>query len=266
MQGLKEILHIDVSAEDVAQSLRHYSEGDFIGLGNYPPEKNQIYMRLRDMQISINVAVFRHLGYDIPDGDIDRIVKVGPAIAIDYFYGTYFDNRDGFPRAMGKRSGGWLEVYRNGLLLALILCDEETVCKLTDWIDPTLPFDETSHILTVHDNNYHKLLAEFLRPWDAISHNLRESFTQCKLKRPKLLLDCLGSICANDSVKFSSSLADFLIYYKKTQFNKGGFDSLFSIEGSILWHVANRAGIDLKELSQKQSALIMNRESLGLAS
>jgi hypothetical protein len=50
----------------------------------------------------------------------------------------------------------------------------------------------------------------------------------------------------------------------KTEFGGRRHSSYFSIEASILHHVAQRAGIEPTGLDDKQQALIMTRETLGL--
>ncbi|MCI0333879.1 MAG: hypothetical protein L0228_11730 [Planctomycetes bacterium] len=158
----------------------------------------------------------------------------------------------------------WFEVYRGGLLLSFLSKNDAGQRKLVEWIEPWLPFDESSYLVTVHDNTYHKLLAEYIKNGQIDSTALANEIQQCRKQRPKLLFTCLAAIRDRDVSAFNSPLKKVLNDHLKKEFGSR-VASDFCIEATILWHVAQRAGITPADLGEKQAALNMTRESLGLS-
>ncbi len=255
--------------EDIVFSLHKVNER-FCGLGNCPPEWSQIEVRKADITTCLEIATFCHLGFDVSHLDVARFVNEGAKIAIDFFYGDYIqvDNNEGL--SMRKNPDNlylsWYEVYRDGLHLAHMSQDSDAEKKLVDWIEPWLPFDESSYLVSEYDNSYHKLLAEYIKTGQVANSELEGELRNCRKKGPKLLLACLTAICEEDPEAFSASLKKFLACFLKYRDFGKRIATCFSIEASILCHVAKRAGIEPTGLNEKQTALIMTRETLGLAS
>ena len=251
----------------VKQSLELHGSR-YRGLGNYPPEKSQLLMRGRDIRYCYELATFKHLQLDIGSIDIEEYLEEGARVAVDYFYGDYLKKNRDAAYAMKKSPRNndlsWFSVYRYGLFLSFLSQDVESEHKLIDWIEPSLPFDESMHLVTAQDNDYHKLLAEFIEHDELITKKLVASIQKCRKQRPKLLLACLTALQKRDDKGFVSNLKKFLDYYFKREFGEEGIDSYFSIEASILWFLAEWLDLVPAGLTEKQSALIMTRETLGL--
>ncbi len=244
---------------------------DFLGLGNYPTEYSQTYSRHLDSQLCLELAVFRHLGLDVSLEHLERYVSEGTKIAVDYFFGEYLDSDEvrkleDMEKSPDNEYLRWFAVYRNGLHLAHMAEDADAEKTLVDWIEPWLPFDESSYLVSEQDNSYHKLLAEYIKTGRVSNAELIDGIQKSRRKGPKLLLDCLVAIRDKNAKAFSAKLNNYLTYVLKDKEFGTEFTLCFSIEGSILCHVAKRAGIEPTGLNEKQTALIMTRETLGLAS
>ena len=108
------------------------------------------------------------------------------------------------------------------------------------------------------------MLARYIERSDTAYPDVEASLEAGKLKRTKLLHGCLNSLRAMDAAAVSKSTAEFLKYYLKSEFDSSGIATLFSIEGTIVWHVAQRAGLEITGLSDKARAMIITRETLGI--
>lgn len=186
-------------------------------------------------------------------------------ISLDYFYGAYLDDprwAEQMAKVPENEGLPWVEVFRNGLLFCLLSEDEQSLQRLATWIDPDLPFDETSFLLSLQDNSYYKLLAFYLSNQASVDQDLTAMIENSRKRRPKLLLSCLQAIETDDKQAVVLRLQQFLDYFLKTELDSSGFRTFFSIEGTILWHVAKQNGMNISELSDKQMALIITRESL----
>ncbi len=267
MNNYAEILGLDLKRLEWVSSKERF-EKDFLGQGNYDGMV-QVLARKFDVMYCVEVAVYQHFGVDVQHlGGVEKYLKEGLKISLDYFFGDYIEQDENSRFRMLKEPSNenisWFEVYRDGLFLSLLANDSDAEQKLVGYIEPWLPFDESSYLVSVYDNGYHKLLAEYLKEGDIVTTALAGEVENCKKKRPKLLMGCLNAIRNKDAKAFASSLKSFLDYFIKSELGEK-ITTYFSIEGSILWHVAQRAGIEPTGLTDKQMALIMTRKSLGLA-
>ena len=255
------------------ERLRHESEKErfekrFRGNGNYNEVPSQVHARERDLTRCICVAVCGPFGVDVGHlGSVDHYVSEAARIAVDFFYGEYLKDEK-WARNQEKSAENeflhWFEVYRDGLLMSFLAKDLDAEKKLVDWIEPWLPFDESSYLLTRYDNDYHKLLAEYLKTGNIISVDLQEGIANSKKKRPRELLACLQAIRDRDEAALGKHAKDYLTWFLKTDGFGRRITTYFSVEGSLLREVAQRAGMELVGLNDKQTALIMTRRTLGL--
>jgi len=266
MNSFVALLELDTELMKKLSSKEEYEE-TFYGLGNYRPNWNQTAIRCGDVHMCVCVCLFQHFGFNIAHlGTLEKFLSEGSAIAIDFFFGDYLKDEKWARNQEKSPDGGlsWFEEYRDGLFLSMISENTEAEAKLTGWIEPWLPRDESSYLVTEHENHYHKLLAEYLKFGEIKSQHLREEFKSCRKKRPKLLYACLTALLEKDPQSFSAALSKFLDHYLKSDFREA-ITTYFSIEASILCHIAKRAGIEPTGLNEKQTALIITRETLGLA-
>jgi hypothetical protein len=262
-----EVLGLENLQHRVSLGLRQFDSSHH-GLKNYRPEQSQLDVRLFDVWDCPKFASYKHLGFDIGAMDVGQLINEGAEIAVDYFYGDFLQTNTNVAfrqrKAPDNNSLSWFDVYRDGLFLTYLAKNDMARRKMIEWIEPWLPFDSGSYFVTVHDNNYHKLLAEFLRDGKITSHELEQEFGKCRKTGPKLMFACLTAIRENNAEAIALPLKKLLDNYLKTDYYKGS-STLSCAEGSIIWHVARDAGLDVNGLSEKQAALIMTRESLGLA-
>ena len=146
-----------LSDEHVAWHLERRAS-KFLGVGNYPPDLNQVGVRCRDASVAADVAVFKHFGFAVEASEVARYAEAAKDVCHDYFYGDYLNDE---PQASMQRKAAdnedlsWFEMYRLGLLFAFLSKDEDRLQSMVEWIEPWLPFDESSYLLTPQDNDYH---------------------------------------------------------------------------------------------------------------
>lgn len=251
---------VDDALESIAE--RYY------GPGNFPPDKDPVGVRQDDIDYCIEIATYQHLELDLDPAVTAEYLEEGAAIAVNYFYGDYWkSNRDialARKKSPKNKDLEWFDAYRSGLLLAFLSEDVEAEQKLVDYVEPWLPFDESKWLVSLQDNDYHKLLAQFIKHNEVTNMKLVSGIQSSRKQRPKMLLACLLALEVGDVDTFGKHLKKFLDYYIKCEFGEAGIGSYFSMEASILWYLAEWLEIKPKGFSDKQSALIMTRETLGL--
>lgn len=250
------------------KNIDHDMKKYYRGPGSYGAADDQLRPRMWDAEAIFLSLVGRHYGvdYHTPD-EIAQLLASGIDIVVDYFFGKHLlipRWAEQMSKSPQNKQLQWLEPYQYGTLFCLLAHDDERLKRLAEWVEPGLPLDETPNLLSVQDNSYHKLLAEFLSEGTIANEQLREDIVESRKRRPKLLLSCLGAIEASDEQVFVKHFKSYLNHFLKTDFADGGFQRYVSIEGSILWHVASRNGITGSGLSDKQHAVIITRESLGI--
>jgi hypothetical protein len=264
-----DLLGIDRQVIGLARKdIEHDISKRFRGLGNYTVPDGQVVHRERDTGIVFKSLVGKHLGVDYQSvEEIAQLLVAGIEISVDYFYGDYLLDPK-WAEQMSKQPDNeylsWLEVFQNGSLFCLLGNDDENLRRLAQWVEPSLPPNETPYLYSVQDNSYQKLLAEFLATGTTTSKQLRSDVENSRKRRPKLLLSCLDAIEAKDEMQFSKHFKSYLNHFLKSEFYDGGLPCYASIQGTILWHVAARNGINVSDLSEKQHATIITRESLGI--
>ncbi len=110
--------------------------------------------------------------------------------------------------------------------------------------------------MTAMDNKYHTYLAMRLRgdaaaKFEPVAKTIRAG----KRPRAALLLEAADALLAGDAPLFAEKLKHIVRNWRKTIEPKSF--RVISIEGSILWHVARRRGLELPELPEKLSDLVL---------
>jgi hypothetical protein len=160
-------------------------------------------------------------------------------------------------RAETRTRLDWIDEYRDGFLMALFVDDEQATRRLTEWPDMDLPIDDGTWELNDADNKAQVALAFVLRgePEVRVSEVV-ERIRSSKRKRAVVFCDAVEAIVRNDPVAFARGLKDLCDRYRKSAPALPRIERLEwpepCMDGSILWHVARRAGIDLPRLPERQ--------------
>jgi hypothetical protein len=146
---------------------------------------------------------------------------------------------------------------RNALAVALCLGDDAATDRLLEWPGRDLGFDEGYWDRTRADNAYQIWLASRLRGEPAESTaDLLEQALGSKRKRPKLLAATAQALLAGDSAGFTRSLTAYLRYYRTSELNPQLVRIAMSVEGTALWHLARRRGLEVGGIPEDLMLLI----------
>ena len=217
-----------------------------------------------------DVFLLGWMGHPVPDPDLNDWRGIGRRIVsafLHYFFGDwrqsflYYDD-EGYgavpcdlPRARTRLP--WFDEYCVGLALALCLGDEAATDRLLEWPGRDLRFDEGFCDKTRADNAYQIWLACRLRGEPAeTTADLLEKVLGSKRKRPKLLAATAQALLAGDSAGFTRSLTSYLRYYRTSELNPGLVTTAMSDEGTALWHLARRRGIEVGEIPEDLMLMI----------
>ncbi|TWT87132.1 hypothetical protein Mal64_26670 [Pseudobythopirellula maris] len=259
----------DRSFAEIAEIVKN-QPSQFMGVGNYPPDKDQRYCRFFDLSDCLKSVVFMHWGLWEAGAEASSVLQAGTDIAVDYFYGDYVRWPD-YAECMERRPDNdnleWAEVFRDGLFLGLLAGDDSACSRLAEWVTPDLPYDEAFYDLTPADNAWLKLVSFLIRgvSFDrAECQPLIESIAKARTKRAKLLLEPLVAIEQADQDSLLPAMAAWMRHYLKREFAKEMFPDYVTIEGSIVTALAKRKGMSLEGLPGDLLSAIVTRKSLGI--
>ncbi len=199
--------------------------------------------------------------------DTCQLIKRGLELCLEYLDGDY---RKRLPKgsrmAIGHENLAWFQIYRIGVFFALLVEDEASLIKLSAWLSPGTPYDESSYLLKLEDNIYYKYLAKILVGSQDFATEV-STIKMGKRKRAKMLLECVEMILSGQVAPLISELNSYLKYFFKNSFAENGVYSYYSIEASVLAGLARRSGVDmdLDSLSPKHRAVIITPSTLGLS-
>jgi hypothetical protein len=217
-----------------------------------------------------DLFVLGWMGHPAADPDLNDWRGIGRwivSVCLHYFFGDwrqnfpYYDDQGAgpvpcdLPRSRAKLP--WLDAYCLGLALALCLGDEAATDRLLEWPGRDVKFDEGYWDRTRADNAYQIWLASGLRGEPAKSTaDLLEEALGSKRKRPKLLAATAQALFAGDSAGFTRSLTSYLRYYRTSELNPRLIRTALSVEGTALWHLARRRGLEAGEIPEDLMLLI----------
>jgi hypothetical protein len=218
------------------------------------------YTKADSVRKSLTLVYLGYLGA-IPSGhefsDVAAQARAGAARALEYFHGDWregyrvFYYSEPMTREQTRAKLGWIEPYREGLLMALCVDDEPTIRRLIDWPDADLPVDDGAWNLTAGDNLAQIALACRLRgePETKVTQVVKR-LQASKRKRVSVFWSAAVAILENESREFAASLKQLCDLCWKQAPEK---DRLLRphVDGSILWHLARRTGIALPNLPER---------------
>ena len=204
------------------------------------------------------------MGHPVPDPDLNDWRGIGRRIVsacLHYFFGEwrqkflYFDEPCNLPKS--RTTLPWFDDYCLGLALALCLGDDAATDRLLEWPGRDLHDDPGDWDKTRADNTYQIWLASRLRGESAESTaDLLEKVLGAKKNRPKLLAATAQALLAGDSAGFARSLTSYLRYYRTSEFDPKLTVTVMSDEGTALWHLARRRGLEVGEIPEDLMLMI----------
>jgi hypothetical protein len=215
----------------------------------------------------LNLVFLGYLGA-IPPGhecsDSRAQAGLGVARAIEFCYSAWRDGHKEFPyskpmsRARTRAEHGWITPYREGLLLALYVDDEDAIRQLIAWPDTDLPVDDGLDNRTAGDNLAQIALALRLRgePKKKIAPVI-DKLHATKRRRAIVFWTPVEAITEGQPRAFAVQMKALCDLYRKSASSDHSCFPAVHVDGSILWHLARRANLALPDLSERSLDLIL---------
>jgi hypothetical protein len=146
---------------------------------------------------------------------------------------------------------------------SLILDEEEHLAKLLQWPDTDLPPQDEIAGVSKADVPYHIFLARRLRGEEGTDDGSLLQIVR-RHKRTKLCLTTFDAIQARNATALSVALRKVIDEFRcAPESTKHLIEEFTCPEGTILWHIARRAKLELPKLDERLMDLVVTQESLG---
>lgn len=243
----------------------------FRGVGNYPPGKDPLFCRQRDIHGSLEIAVLCHLGYDIPV-KIPVYINAGVDVAIDYFFGDWWQHDKESKLLLDKsrrhrpRKMEWYMAHSEGMMLAMLAERWDDVTRLANWVEFNMVAIDVPYYQDELLSDVYKLLSASFRDDDTKGiERVRSKLRRSKSRLIHDLTDLWEAVEARDQTLFAEELILGLNRFVKG--NKEDRDTpidCIAQHHSCLALAGQRLGMALPDLPDLCAAVLVRRESLGL--
>jgi hypothetical protein len=245
----------------LASALRFYShpESGFLRGEKYSGRPEMIGT---DAYLLVKVALHSHLGLPVPQDGTFTLLKRAIEYSHEFFFGSWRESGENSRSSdYWRRDWGWLHGYHAGLLSSLIVGDGDAAREISKY--PDIDCDMNEFEVTKEDLMYLILLARWISGRNRRDANLYEQITRGRRRRAKLLLTCLDSLIAHDSPRFGTTITDYLKHFTKSE-SQPRIDKVVSIDGSILWNLADCNGLELPILELRLKDVVVTPVSMGI--
>ena len=225
--------------------------------------------RQRDLLAYYEQLQTYHLEFPGPFDKPDQLVRTMSQLAVEYFFGDWHDtvwHESGrkLSRDQCRKKLDWIDEFRLGMMAALLARRAEDQSQLARYPDTDLPTDDGGWERTKEDNQFFIILARFIRDGDLSDcKRLITALNKSRKRRPRLLLHTLLAIVDGKEETACQQLGKYMRLFASGELD---LDTrvVTSLEGSILWNLADISGLALSELDEPSMDLIMTHESLNL--
>jgi len=202
------------------------------------------------------VLFMEHLDAEHPFNP-EEMLRVGVNAAVKW--------GDAWHRHERRQELAWIDPYREGMLLALCLGDEKAIQSLASYPDMDVRLDEFGY--KREEALYYILLASLIRGRDLDSENVKgwvAAIERGRCRRAKLLLQAALDLFRDQADAFRKSFTTYMKHFRKSEFDRQVFIYCMSMDGSLLWNLAVRRGLELELLDLELMDLIITPASLHL--
>jgi hypothetical protein len=258
-------------------NIQEFFVREFRGIDNYPLMENPLCLRTDDIWYAVNSLALIHLGFQVPKS-ADFFIEKGFDVAVDFFCGDWWKANDFEIEALDKsRNDGnlrWVSEFTCGLLLGLLSDRWDDVGRVCSWVETDLAPEYMGGFFEPELVHVYRSIAASLRaePMPGLE-DVEEEILKCRLQRPKVLFEAWRAARAGDQLAFENtfikSLEHFDRYFDPEHAERSDYAMPFywiAPHHTVVALAAKRLGMRLPELTPKQEAWIMTRESLGLPS
>lgn len=224
----------------------------------------------------VDVVAYTNLGAAFDPDSVLLCCERGVDQAIEAFYGEwmnreeYFEKRESRdlsipPVLSRKEEYSWYDGNRCGITLALLIGRDNDAKRIASWAVADLIYDEGLQDYSQGDNDYHVVMSSYVadQPDDRVP-KLEEAIRNGRKPRPKLLLATLDAIRQRDAAAYQAGLKDYLKRYVKVELKKSMGIDFLALDAVILWHLADRAGLEHPVLPPMSRAVLTTAVDLNL--
>lgn len=204
------------------------------------------------------VACYLHLGFVPPTDELRDIIRQGAEWAVEYF-------RKGDVREI---KGGWFHPLWYGMLLCLVIDDEEKLRSLCSWATPRKR-PEYKGPLPDEIQLMYLVLASFFqeRPVKGFDR-LRAKIAACRTREVRLLSNALSAVAERDAGEFAVAIRKCVERHKRKP--KPDPDVFFMedwlpLHANVVYLVGLKLGLERPSYPDNIGAYLMTPESVGFA-
>lgn len=227
--------------------------------------------RTMDLLTYFIAVEMRHLQFPNRFGDPEPHLISMSKLAVDYFFGNWRehfwndDSRRHVDAAKCRKKLYWFYELGHGLWSSLLGRQEKELRQLVQYPETDLKPDQVAMLRRSEDDHHFLIvLARFIRDGSlSKSARLVGTVQKSRQRRPRMLLDCLTAIADENVENLGKALKTFMAFYKAMELDTHT-SSITSVDGSILWNLAELRGLAPPRLEESLMDLIVTRESLGL--
>ena len=220
----------------------------------------------------MDTVVLHHLGYSLLS-PINEVLEQGFDVVVHYFCDPWWKGDRDSIKAMDKtykrRQLRWFKEFAPGLLLGLLSERWNDLARVCAWIEARIRPEYLGDDIEPELVHVYRSLAAGLRPERMPGlDNVEAKIRKCRLLRPKLLFQAWEAARKGDQEAFNAAFLKSLEHFESNFKPTGDFYApmhWIAPHHSVVGLAAMRLGMELPELSPMQDAVVIRRESLGLA-
>jgi hypothetical protein len=159
----------------------------------------------------------------------------------------------------------WYNPMRYGFFLNAFLNRWEEIAKICSWFDTTIEPEYQAGLL---EDEYMQLFVCIACSFSTTKHDITELLAKvkkCRTKRPKLLCAAWEAAMKADQQAFNKAFPATIENFLSKSEKIANFLNYLAFDQSTIWMIAEKNGLTMPELSEKMKAVIVTRESIGLA-
>jgi hypothetical protein len=205
---------------------------------------------------------------------VDVYLQQGFDVVVNYFCNDWWKCDEEYSIRMNKarndRDLKWIQVFSNGLLLGLLTERWSELARVCAWVEADLLPEYTAGDYEDELVDLYKSLAAGLRPEPMPGlEEVEARILKSRKKRPKLLFHAWDAARNNNQALFNETFLKAIQHFESTfhpeTVGQGATIDWIALHHSVVALAAWRKGMTLPELTPRQNAFLISRESLGLS-
>jgi hypothetical protein len=231
-------------------------------------------VRAREIWDLYTILLLEHFQFEHPFGCVRQYVDMLLTLSQEYFSEKWIDGKvygEGeccpiygkCTLELYRKNMGWMDEFQIGILVALIMDDKKGLHEITQWINGVFCQNEFGYMRI--DIDYNVVLGKYLNQGH-FHESLTNSIKNQRRKRPKFCTEMLEAVDQKDSKRFVKFFIEYHKLFDRNECDKETFllCKSVNINGSILWNLASRRGLEDLEFSENIMDRVITPQTLGL--